>query len=83
MEMRGLVLPQVDGELLEAIAYVHEAGRVFGKWSDQVRREHPDFWDFYSEDIIRVSGGLSDAETGAAFLAGMKLPYDSAEGKEE
>lgn len=83
MEMRKLPMPQVDGKLLEAVAYLHEAGRIFNEWSDRVRREQKPFWDFYSEDIIRVSGWVCDAETGAAYLAGMKLPYDSAVGKEE
>lgn len=76
MEMRKLPMPQVDGKLLEAVAYLHEAGRIFNEWSDRVRREQKPFWDFYSDSIIRASNLISDAENEAAFLVGMKLPYD-------
>ncbi len=76
MEMRKLPMPQVDGKLLEAVAYLHEAGRIFNEWSDRVRREQKPFWEFYSDSIVRASGLIADAETEAAFLVGMKLPYD-------
>ncbi len=79
METGKLPMPRVDGKLLEAVAYLHEAGRIFDDWSDSVRRDQRPFWDFYSDSIIRVSTCISDMESEAAFLVGMKLPYDSAE----
>lgn len=64
-----------DEALLEAIAHLHEAGRIFDAWSDRIR-PRKQFWNSYSETIVRVSGGISDMECEVAYLLGAKIPDD-------